>query len=361
VSLTVQEGIDQLEAFFGVREPVAASFLRRLYAAGQHEALVAAIAKEMRLSAEFQLSTVSKDTRFRSHHLARTDSSGHGVEGIEAQVLIPSDLPLFGSPDLRRRPITVLITPAFRTARPDTAITILAHELSHILLHSLRHPERESEALTDLVPIVLGFADIVQRGRKVTISETTKDGATQTTTTTYGYLSDADFSFAIGRVDSLLTSRQVAKRAVVEAVASLRAAARRGSTLLDKFRRLKDHLDTTKRHVRSSDAVRVVAIHATDYTAEIEAAMRSAVDIAERAWSFVEALTEYPKTTLAALHEHKGECARAASRLDRALVELSADVSMLKRSAGMHYRFRTALAGIASAWRRCPGLRTRDA
>ena len=356
----IQEGIDQLEAFLGAREPVAANFLRRVHAAGQLEELVVAIAKEMRLPAGFQLSIVSKDTRFRSRHLARTDRSGHGIEGIEAQVLIPSDLPLFGSQDLKRCRIAVLITPAFRTARPDTAITILAHELSHVLLHSLRHPERETEVFTDLVPIVLGFVEIVQRGRRVTISETTRDGATHTTTTTYGYLSDADFSIAVGRVDSLLASRQAVERGVVEAIASLRAVARRGSTLLEDFRLLKDHLDTTKRQVRPTDAMRVVAIHAPDYTAEIEAAMRSAVDVTERAWSFVEAVTEYPKDTLAALQEHKRVCASAVSRLDRALLEISADVAVLKRSAGMHYRFRTVLARIARACRRCPGLRTRD-
>src|SRR5439155_7935618 len=89
---------------------------------------------------------------------------------------------------------------------PETAITILAHELSHVLLHSLRHPERESEVFTDLVPLVLGFGEIVERGRTVE-SVTHESGGTRTTTTTYGYLSDRDFSFAVGRVRSLLSER----------------------------------------------------------------------------------------------------------------------------------------------------------
>ncbi len=177
MALTVQEGIDELEAFFGVREPVAANFLIRLDAAGQLESLVAAIAKEMRLPVDFKVSVVSKDTPFGSHSLARTDRSGRGIEGIEAQVVIPPNLPLFGSAELRRYPISVLITPTFRTAKPETAITILAHELSHVLLHSLRHPQRDSEVFTDLVPLVLGFAEIVQRGRRVS-SETHEGAAT---------------------------------------------------------------------------------------------------------------------------------------------------------------------------------------
>lgn len=351
MALTVQEGIDELEAFFGVRDPVAANFLIRLHAAGQLESLVAAIAKEMRLPVEFKLSVVSKDTRFRSHYLARTDRSGRGIEGIEAQVVIPSNLPLFGSAELRRYPISVLITPAFRTAKPETGITILAHELSHVLLHSLRHPERDSEVFTDLVPLMLGFAEIVQRGRTVS-SETYQGRVTHTTTTTYGYLSDADFSFALRRVDSLLSVRQKSKLGLVEDMASLRVTAKRADATLAHLGRLKQRLGTRASRVRTADAARIVAVHAPDYTAEIEGAIRSALDVAAKAGSFLETVTQYPKHTLAELREHKRLCANAASRLDRAFLALRNDVSLLARNCRLRYRFMTAFAAIAGGWSR---------
>ncbi len=359
MGLTVQEGIDQLDAFFGVREPIAANFLIRLHGAGQLESLVAAIAKEMRLPVDFKVSVVSKDTRFRSHSLARTDHSGRGIEGIEAQVVIPSNLPLFGSAQLDRYPINVLVPPAFRTAKPETAITILAHELSHVLLHSLRHPERDSEVFTDLVPLVLGFAEIVQRGRRV-ISETHQGGATHTTTTTYGYLSDGDFSFAVARVDSLLSAHQKTKRALVEDVSSLRVAANRADAVLTHFGRLKQRLDTRPGRVRTADAARIVTVHAPDYTAEIEGAIRSAVDFAAKAESFLETFTQYPKHTLTELREHKRLCANAASRLDRAFLPLREDVSLLARNCGVRYRFLTAFAAIAGGWKRGLRMSLRD-
>ena len=350
MALTVQQGVDELEDFFGVREPVSANFLGRLHAAGQLESLIAAIAKEMKLPVAFKLSVISKDTRFQSHYLARTDRSGRGMEGIEAQVAVPSNLPLFGSAELRRYPISVLITPAFRTATPETAITILAHELSHILLHSLRHPERDSEVFTDLVPIVLGFAEIVQRGR--TVSSVTYDGeVTHTTTTTYGYLSDADFSFALRRVNSLLSQRQESKVNLLEDVASLGFLARRATAALTRFGQLKQHLDTKLGSIRKADAGRIVAVHAAAYTADIEGAIRSALDVADKAGFFGEAVREYPKHTLAEMRGYQRLCAGAASRLHRAFVQLRTDVSILARNCGYRYRLMQALKAIAGGWR----------
>lgn len=346
----VREGLDELEAFFGVREPVPANFLIRLHTAGQLEPLIAAIAEEMGLPVDFKLSVISKDTPFRSHYLARTDHSGRGIEGIEAQVTIPSNLPLYGSTELRGHPIGVLITPAFRTAKPETAITILAHELSHVLLHSLRHPKRDSEVFTDLVPLVLGFAEIVQRGR--TVSSVAHNGErTNTTTTRYGYLSDFEFSFALGRVDSLLGARQKSRLDLLNDVASLRFAAKRAGAALTRFGQLKQHLDTKFGRVRRADAARIVAFHAADYTAEIEGAIRSALDVAAKAGSFGEALKQYPTHALAELREYKRLCESATSRLDRAFFALRNDVSILARNSGVRYRFIQAFTAIVGGWR----------
>jgi hypothetical protein len=350
MTLTVQECIDELDAFFGVREPVPAKPLIRLHRAGQLERLIAAIAEHMRLPVQFKLSVVSKDTRFRSHSLARTDGSGRGIEGIEAQVAIPSSLPLFGSAELRRYPIDVLITPAFRTARPETAITILAHELSHVLLHSLRHPERDSEVFTDLVPIVLGFAEIINGGSKVS-SVTHVAGGTRETTTTYGYLSDVDFSFALERVHSLLSARQKSRLQLLKYVARLRLTVRRAGAALARFRELKRHLDTKIGQVRKVDAERIVAVHATDYTVVVEGAIRSALDVATKAESFGESLTKYPRQMLSQLREYNRLCESAALRLDTAFLELRNDMALLARNCGIRYRIREAVAAIAAGWR----------
>lgn len=72
----------------------------------------------------------------------------------------------------------------------------MAHELSHVLLDSLRHPDRDSELHTDLVPLVLGFRACVRTGRKEVQSTMANDGRLQTQTSIYGYLTDKQFEYA---------------------------------------------------------------------------------------------------------------------------------------------------------------------
>lgn len=348
----VQESIDRLDALFGIRDPVDRESLFKLHTRGQIGALVAAIASELTLPVEVQLTVTSERTRFQSHHLARTNSRGRGVEGIEAQVIIPSNLPLFGSAALRSYPITVLINPTFREADPATGVTILAHELSHVLLHSLRHPERDSEVFTDLLPLVFGFGEIVFHGRKVS-TESREGGVVHTTTATFGYLSDADFAVAFGRVESLLAERHDKARRLRATIAALEVATNRVAAALTDFSELRRRLDSRAGRVRGHDAVRLVAIHASDYSGEIERAIRQARDVAINAESFL-GTTRYPKEAVAALDAHSRLCASAASRLDRAFLTLRDDIILVARHCGVSHRLIAALKlkGIVGPWMR---------
>ncbi len=98
---------------------------------------------------------------------------------------IPESLPIYGTPAFLAHVIRITTGDALGKVPAETAIAILSHELSHILLHSLRHHDRDSEQCTDLVPIALGFAGIVRAGRVVTTS-TTAGNVTTTLTTKCG-------------------------------------------------------------------------------------------------------------------------------------------------------------------------------
>ena len=88
----------------------------------------------------------------------------------------------------------------------------MAHELSHIVLRSLWHKERNNEVYADLTAMILGFSRVMKKGRK--IKETQPVGTrnhviysetvTKTLMTTYGYLSDDQFKLASDKIDGIL-------------------------------------------------------------------------------------------------------------------------------------------------------------
>ena len=335
----VRESLEELDGFFGVREAVLADPLVRHHAAGDNEALSKAIAQHIGLPIQVRLSVASPNSRFDSRQLARTDHTGRGIEGIEAQVAVPSDLPLFGSPQLRGYPVGVLVTAGFASAGAETAITLLAHEFAHVLLHSLRHPKRESEVFTDLVPLVLGFAEMVHRGR--TVSSVTDEGdVMRTTTTTYGYLSDVDFSFALNRVRLLLHERKQRRMRLLENTVALRCKVARNSALLTRFADWKRHLDAAPGKVRQRDAARIVAAHAPDFTRGFEVSIHAALDVAARAEGFGKSVVHYSKDGLGELGQHEERCAIAASQLDEAFAQLKTDAAILARNCDVRYRLR---------------------
>ena len=330
-TLPVREYIDRLDALFGVRDPVDRERLFELHRRGQLEQLAAAIANELTLPVGIRLTVTSERARFHSHHLARTDGRGRGVEAIEAQVIIPTDLPLFGSAALRAYPITVLIMPTFADADPATGVTILAHELSHVLLYALRYPDRENEVFTDLLPLVFGFSDVVRHGRKVS-------------TSTFGYLSDSDFTAALDRVDSLLADRNNRKHQLKAQIIALEAAIGRVAADLAQFSDLRQHLDTRPGRIHGRDAARLVAIHAPDYIGEIERALRQAREVAMNADSFLGTLSRYPREVVGQLDTHSLLCSSVASRVDGARLTLRRDITLIARHCSVSRRF---LAGLA--------------
>jgi hypothetical protein len=186
----ISTAIDELVAFFGVKEETACQDLLRLLANGDAERCVQQIASRLGLPVEIKLSYVPKDFKpgdtnaFDTKQLARTDWTGRGVEGITAQVAIPEALPMYGTLALEGYPILVRVSENCLEC-PATFIALMAHEMSHVLLRSVMHPQKDNELYVDLVPILLGFGDIISSGRK-TIESTPSGHVRTIRTTTYG-------------------------------------------------------------------------------------------------------------------------------------------------------------------------------
>jgi hypothetical protein len=66
--------------------------------------------------------------RIRQYLASSCLNGGRGIEGVEAQVSIPSGLPLVGSRELDGYLIVVALGAGFASASPETATTILAQD-----------------------------------------------------------------------------------------------------------------------------------------------------------------------------------------------------------------------------------------
>jgi len=208
----IKNAINELEKFFGVKEELSSKRLFSLMRSGEIKKSMKMIAQQLDLPIDINIVNVpsdyrtqSSDNQFHSTHLARVSQHGSESEGITAQVSIPGNLPFFGSTALNNYPINVKISKNC-TEHPVVFSMVMAHELSHVLLNSLRHAEKDNEFYTDIVAMMLGFQTIFQNGRKIT---TTKEEhgfistTIRTTTTTYGYLSDEQFNFARNKINSI--------------------------------------------------------------------------------------------------------------------------------------------------------------
>jgi hypothetical protein len=317
----ISVAIDELIGCLGVKEEQSCLHMFSLLGMKETQQCIQEIAVRLGLPVRIILSYVPNDFKpsttggFQSSSLSRTDRSGHGVEGITAQVSIPTALPL---------------------------VAVMAHELSHVLLGSLYHPNRDSELHTDLVPILLGFRDCVRRGRK-DIRQTTTDGGTRTHTTTYGYLTDEQFEFACGKVIGILDPHEREKQGLAALLKQIHHSLHRTKTNLGLFRDYLSYLDTKlTTRIGEKDAHKIVQFHTWDYTGDWEKRMAQATVELEATEVFVRTLNHYTSNSIKELGGRRGSANQLAEQVDQLAGIIASDVKTLRRHVGLLFRLRRA-------------------
>ncbi|MCL1839890.1 hypothetical protein FWF89_02760 [Candidatus Saccharibacteria bacterium] len=128
------------------------------------------------------------------------------AEGKEiATIPISPDLPMYGSSRLDNYPITINLYPG-HDSNPSRLIYVLAHELSHIVLASIRFVDKSKEVherQTDLAVLLLGFATSFKFGRDDTQG-------------TAGYLPEDDFNYAYKIYEEILDSKRSARSKAIK-------------------------------------------------------------------------------------------------------------------------------------------------
>ncbi|MFC1920255.1 hypothetical protein ACFLYQ_00845 [Chloroflexota bacterium] len=298
----IDNAIESLLTTIGIRDYIDSKALESLIRARKVKEAIKEIAKYLGLPVEVNLTYIPEGYRpnsngvFTSKDLVKTDSQGKGTAGISAQVNIPSNLPLYGSNGMVGFPINVLVSENY-VDYPLTFIGILAHELSHIVLHSLWHKEKENEYYTDVTAMLLGFGKLMQNGRKIIKSYTTENIVSKTTrteTTTYGYLSDDNFSFALEKIEKIL---KTAKSQKSQYIFDIKLFQDNVANLYNEISNFKKYLNYVDKHIKKkispADGHWISSFHRPDYTEEFEITAKKFRDELNRFEYYTDSINHY--------------------------------------------------------------------
>ncbi len=356
----IEGAIADLAATVGIKEPVNADGIISLVHSKKIKEAVKEIAEHLGLPIDINLSYVPKGYRpsatdgFQSTHLVKTDWRGRGTAGITAQVSVPSNLPLYGTPGMTNFPIRVRVSEDCGD-HPATFIGIMAHELSHIVLYSMWHKEKENEFYTDLTAMMLGFAEVVRSGRKVVKTDTktergflSSETTTTTQTTTYGYLSDENFIFASDKIAKMLKTCRANKNKAAKRIKAFGKKIDAQKRQVLYFKKYLSHIDKhLDQKISPQDARWMPLFHQVDYADEFESAARAAENEVRQFTSFMQKLDRYNNYSMEEMNKCEKKIAALAADLNSKHDKIRGAVIILKKYVPLSHRLRSFI-GIRS-------------
>lgn len=346
----VGDAIDELTTLLGVKEEIAPETILNIYRSQSAALSIEHMAGYLGLPIKVNIVMVSatygqKDgIHFTTRGLANTDDTGKATESITAQVLIPGHLPFYGSELLRGFPMTVRISDDCYKD-PISFFSIMAHELSHVVLHSLLSPHKENEVYTDLAAMILGFSSVMKDGRKVVKVDqqayhpNPTTTTTTTTTTTYGYLSDEDFHFAFDKIGAIRAGKGASKAKLLGKLRVYAEVVSSYQRQLRAFGMFLKYLDNNvSRNVHKSDVLRIVELHQVDYVERLNRVLDGHQLDLKKIDTLCGELVHYTPGNLESLGVALKKTDASISELRHEVQLLDSDVTVLKRNVGFFYR-----------------------
>jgi hypothetical protein len=332
----VKEALGILIDDIGVKDEIDLSKLEALFHEKDINLGVQSIALQLGLPVIITLEYGEKN--IQSEGLARTDTNGRGIEGIVAQVRIPAYLPRFGTSELRSYPVKIFIGADYRN-QIAALMTVLVHELSHILLHSMRYPYCQDEIYTDLVGPVLGMTAVVEKGRK-TIKTEYQGDRILTQTTTYGYLSDNQFNQAKQEISEVLQAKKCTDIAAKAEISELGRLCISAKQQIERFRRDLEKLDSyPKNTISEGDAIRLVSFHQPGYLDDFSKVLQDCEQYIELATSFFELSRHYTKKRTVEFEGLRERTRLAAADVLSKSANLNKDIGLIKRGMKLRAKF----------------------
>lgn len=350
----IEEAVEALACSIGIKDNVDDQKIISLIRQRKVKEGIKEIAKCLGLPIEINLSYVPKGyhpgntNNFHSTHLVKTDWRGRGSEGITAQVSIPSYLPMYGTSELNNFPISVRISENCAD-NPATFIAVIAHELSHIVLHSLWHKEKDNEIYTDITAMMLGFSHIIKNGRKVIQTSTSTDDGffsntttTRTETTTYGYLSDENFNFAFNQIKEILNKYKQGKNKLISKIKKLNKKLKKHRKVMFYFQKYLEYIDKNfNRKMSQEDGYKISTFHQAGYTDEFKQAIRETESELKRFNNFVQNLHHYNENLFGIMKQYEEKIYTTGNNLNSQHATLRIDVNVLKKHVSFGYKLKT--------------------
>jgi len=252
---TIEKYFNELLTLLGIKEPVITSNLMDYFFENKFKELFEIIAQDMGMPIKVNLQIIP------NQNINPLNSSIMKL----AEVCIPSNFPLFGSEEMNNFLVTIRMDKN-APKNPDTLIAIITHELSHLLLASIKSRSFNNEIYTDIVPFLLGFKEVVRRGRNSDFYFI--DGEKlHGKRVTLGYLENDQFDFLNTKVTSVLNKYQKTKQDLLNKIEHSKS--RQGNKvhiLLDQIKFLKILLDKNlDREVSNDDSLLLVRIHEMNF------------------------------------------------------------------------------------------------
>jgi len=342
----ISNAIDELVGFLGIKEDIPTESVLKPLRNGKTKECIEKIANNLGLPITVNL--IVSD-RFESSDLVTTDDAGQGTEGITAQVSIPSNLPLYGSSAMKGFPIQVKVNGDCKRYA-DAFVATMAHELTHIVMHSLWHTEKNNEIYTDIAAMLLGFAMAMRRGRYAVETTQIGMGWQQTTTTRFGYLKDDQFQFALSRVNEILknsrTEFKSMRTAISQALDNYKKQLDLYRKMFNEFNKLVEYLDMNQiKKIRKEDATKIVEIHSLNYGDRFISVLMNSekklreIELLYSNW-FENPQKHYSKQKLNSLEELYKDLNGLLSGLTRECDLLKDDVAILRRYCSFFNRLK---------------------
>lgn len=229
----------------------------------------------------------------------------------------------------------------------------MVHELSHIVLHSLWHKEKDKEIYTDITAMMLGFSNIIKNGRKVIKTSSSTDygffSNTTTTTTetaTYGYLSDENFNFAFNKIKEMLNRYKQAKSKLVGKIKELTKKLKKNRKAMIYFQKYLEYVDKNlNRKISQEDGHKISTFHQVGHTDEFEQSVRQTENELKQFNNFVQNLNHYNEDSFNTTKQYEEKIRVSEDNLKTKHEKLKADVGVLKKHVSLGYKFKV-FAGI---------------
>ncbi len=340
-----EDAINSLVNTIGITEPVDSHDYVSLVKRKNFNECMKKIAQQYGLTLKFNIKIVPKGYRtnksyYKTSGLVKTNEKGEGIESITAQVLIPNHLPLFGESKLNDIAIDVTIGEEC-SDEPETFIAVMSHEIAHLLLETLRFPDKNNEIYVDIVPLLLGFHKIVKRGRIVKDVVYNFDNSTTTHTTRYGYINDEQFDFSYKFVSSILKEHLKLKEIISTRIKELDSNSKQLNDTLSEFIKLTNEItEHGKERITSEDGNRLVRFFDVEYLDNVKKHLKVAETLKNIYLNKINSLTHYSQITLEQMNDFENKLSSILRDMKNAKSMIKEDINVLKRNLKSSYKLR---------------------